>query len=117
MMDILDSTIIMIIGSYKGNKFFRCSYLIRQFYPDPEMQENQPEVIQLDKLNREIKVEKPIIQLYELVWEETGNFGTEKLSGENFQNIDMFADTTTGDVDDRANILNKLKANNTDSVE
>lgn len=61
MMDILDSTIIMIIGSYRSKKFFRCSYLIRQFYQDAELQENQPDVIQFDKLFREIKIEKPII--------------------------------------------------------
>ena len=91
-MDIFDSTIIMVVASYNGKKFFRCSYLIRQFYEDEELQLNQPENIQFDKLFREIKTDKPIIKLYELVWDEDNVIMGEKVSGEKFEDLDMFKD-------------------------
>ena len=72
--DLLDSTIIMITASFKNQKFFRCSYLIRHFYQEQELIDNPPDFINYDKLMREIRMEQPIITLYELAWETNNVF-------------------------------------------
>ena len=87
----------MIVASYKGKKFFRCSYLIRQFYKDETLQESPPDEIQLSKLYREINVNKPIVKLYELVWEEGTEFQGVKLGTDNFEEIDMFGENPEPD--------------------
>ena len=92
MMDILDSTIVMIVATYKDQKFFRCSYLIRQYYNDEELQNNPPDDIQMDKLWREVNVDKPIIKLYELVWEGATTAGGVKLDQAQFADIDMLGE-------------------------
>jgi hypothetical protein len=90
--DILDSTIIMIIVYYKQKKFFRCSYLIRQFYLDEETNENKPESIQWEKLYREIRTDKPIITTYDVVWDENNLAGHNNIKKNDFTNVNLFTD-------------------------
>jgi len=90
-MDVLDSTIVMIMVSYKQRRFFRCSYLIRHFYQDEAMSENPPEHIVWDKLFREIKTDKPIITLYDMVWDENAQGNVGGIRKEQFIGVDMMA--------------------------
>lgn len=93
--DVLDSTIVMVIVYYKKKKFFRCSYLIRQFYQDLEMQEKaSTEPIQWDKLYREIKTDKPIITLYDMVWDENSTMNLpSNINKDQFEGVNLFKDT------------------------
>ena len=85
----------MIIVYYKKKKFFRCSYLIRQFYQDLEMQEKaSTEPIQWDKLYREIKTDKPIITLYDMVWDENSTMNLpSNINKDQFEGVNLFKDT------------------------
>lgn len=112
--DVLDSTIIMIIVYYKKKKFFRCSYLIRQFYQEPEMQEKATtEPIQWDMLYREIKTEKPIITLYDMVWDESGTMNLpSNINKDQFEGVNLFKDND----DEQAQRNEELKQLNAASV-
>ena len=92
-LDVLDSTIIMIVVYYKKKKFFRCSYLIRQFYQDKDLMENKGESIVWDKLYREIRTDKPIITLYEVVWDQSLTSGMPgRIDKNQFEAINLLAD-------------------------
>ena len=95
---MLDSTIIMIVVYYKKKKFFRCSYLIRQFYQDKDLMENKGEAIVWDKLFREIRTDKPIITLYDVVWDQSLAAGMPAhIDKHQFEAINLLADNTEKD--------------------
>lgn len=108
--DILNSTIIMIIVKYKKNRFFRCSYLIRQFYQDEELALNPPDNIVWDKLFREIKTEKPIITLYDLVWDDNTLVIPGNINKGQFEGVDILGDTESqmGEQEERNQTLQQL---------
>lgn len=116
MLDIFDSTIVMIVATYAGKKFFRCSYLLRQFYIDEQLQAEQPEAFQFDKMSRELKVDNPIIKLYELAWNEgslIGNnseFNTEIQGHSQIEDVDMLGENgVTNEQDERDRTLKELQ--------
>lgn len=97
----------MIIVYFKQTKFFRCSYLIRQMYLDENLASNPPEHIIWEKLFREIKTEKPIITLYDVMWDDYmssmagGNIDKAKFSG-----IDLMQEDS--DQDERKNTMKQF---------
>ena len=111
----MDTTIVMIVASYKGQKFFRCSYLIRQYYDDEELQQNPPDEIVFEKAFREIKTEKPIVTFYDLVWDEDKNLPHHKLQGDDFEDFDMLADNSQklkNEQEERNETIKQLVAQN-----
>ena len=109
--DVLDSTILMITVSYNKKRFFRCCYLIRQFYKDEALNENPPETVMFDKLWREIKIENPIITLYDMIWDEKSmqhDAGQGGVMKEEFKGVDLLTKDTQ-EADERKRTLEQLK--------
>lgn len=104
----------MIIVYFKTHKFFRCSYLIRHMYQEDSLAMNPPEQIIWNKLFREIKTEKPIITLYDVVWDD---YLTSKSIGnidkDRFKEIDLMQtqDDQENEQEERTIALKKLGVN------
>ena len=115
--EILDSTIVMIEASYKEKLFFRCSYLIRHFYTDPELQENTPDTVLFDKLHREILIGNPIVTIYELAWkDQEGGLGglssNQIIDSSVFKDVNMFEEESNDKLGERRNLLEELERKN-----
>lgn len=116
--EILDSTIIMVEAYFNNHIFFRCSYLIRHFYPDQELADNPPDNVVFEKLNREILVNNPIVTLYELAWKDVADSNFQNASNvdtEHFKNINMLEDDEGNTKENREKLLKQLE-NQTTSV-
>ena len=57
--DIVGVTAILLTCSYNNQEFFRVGYYVNNFYEDPELAENPPNMPDISKLTRHILTEKP----------------------------------------------------------
>ena len=48
--DVVGVTVVLVTCSYKGQEFVRVGYYVNNAYSDPELQENPPEVHQLENV-------------------------------------------------------------------
>ena len=60
----------MLTVSYKGAEFFRIGYYVYNNYIDPELLENTPEKVIIEKVHRNILADKPRITRFEIEWEK-----------------------------------------------
>ena len=61
-------TAIILSVSYKEQEFFRVGYYVYNTYTDPELIENPPEQLQIDKIARNILADKPRITRFDIKW-------------------------------------------------
>ena len=54
--------------SYRSQEFFRVGYYVYNFYTDPELADNPPEEVQIDKITRNILADKPRITRFDIKW-------------------------------------------------
>jgi len=66
--EILGVTAIILSVSYRNQEFFRVGYYVYNFYEDPELQENPPESVLIDKVTRNILADKPRITRFDIKW-------------------------------------------------
>jgi ASF1 like histone chaperone len=61
---------VLVTASYAGQEFFRVGYYVNNYYENPELAENPPDVPLLDQLTRHILVEKPRVTKFQIQWED-----------------------------------------------
>ncbi len=57
--EVVGVTVILITCSYREQEFIRVGYYVSNEYEDPELQENQPEQPDFNKLRRNILASNP----------------------------------------------------------
>jgi hypothetical protein len=87
-------TALIISVSYKEQEFFRVGYYIYNTYIDPELIENPPETVLIDKISRNILSDKPRITRFDIKWgdekEEENQASTDVPSFEQSTGADLF---------------------------
>ena len=66
--DIFDTSVIMILVYADGKEFFRCSYLTTHVYTNPAYEEDPPENVKWDEVERRINTKKPILAVSDIDW-------------------------------------------------
>ena len=66
--DIFDTSVIMILVYVDGKEFFRCSYLTTHIYTNPIYEEEPPESVKWDEVERRVNVKRPIIAVSDVDW-------------------------------------------------
>lgn len=66
--DIFDTSVIMVLVYAAGNEFFRCSYLTTHAYTNEKYEEEPPESVKWDEIERRVNAKKPIIAATEVDW-------------------------------------------------
>jgi len=64
----LGATAVLLICSYLGNKFSRVGYYVNNDYIDPELRETPPDIIQFDKVERNILASNPRVTRFKIEW-------------------------------------------------
>jgi histone chaperone ASF1 len=62
--ELLDSTVILLEGSYKNQKFAQVGYFVSNEYTDAELKANPPSTPDLSKIQRVILAEEPRITTF-----------------------------------------------------
>lgn len=68
--DLLGVTVILLTASYRDAEFIRVGYYVNNAYESEEMRENPPEVVQLDKVCREVLASKPRVTRFNINWSD-----------------------------------------------
>ena len=66
--DLLGVTAIIISVAYKEKEFFRCGYYVYNQYTDPELIDNEPADVDINKVQRSILADKPRITRFDIDW-------------------------------------------------
>jgi len=66
--DIFDTSVIMVLVYANDQEFFRCSYLTTHVYTNEKYEEEPPESVKWDEIERRINAKKPIIAANEIDW-------------------------------------------------
>eukprot|EP00039_Didymoeca_costata_P023704 m.7968 g.7968 ORF g.7968 m.7968 type:complete len:206 (-) comp3809_c0_seq1:111-728(-) len=69
-LEIRGVTVVLITCSYNGHEFVRIGYYVNNDYEDPELREEPPETLDIDKLQRHILATKPKVTRYHISWDE-----------------------------------------------
>ena len=54
--DVLGVTVVLLTCAYRGQEFVRVGYFINNEYTDPELKENPPAEVQIDKVRSTIHI-------------------------------------------------------------
>ncbi|WFD30487.1 Histone chaperone asf1 [Malassezia sp. CBS 17886] len=95
--DLLGVTVILLTASYKGEEFIRVGYYVNNAYESEEMRENPPEVVQLDKVCREVLASKPRVTRFNINWDnppESREIGSSLSSADRPAEADGPVETT-----------------------
>lgn len=65
--DIFDTSVIMVLVYMNDEEFFRCSYLTTHAYTNEKYEEEPPESVKWDEVERRVSA-KPIIAAAEIDW-------------------------------------------------
>lgn len=66
--DIFDTSVIMVLVYASGKEFFRCSYLTTHMYTNPAYEDEPPENVKWDEIERRISTKKPILAISDIDW-------------------------------------------------
>lgn len=66
--DLVGSNVMVLSAEYKDQEFVRVGYYVNNKYADEELNNNPPDAPNVDKLIREILVEKPIVTKKNIDW-------------------------------------------------
>lgn len=67
--DLLGVTVILLIASYKGKDFYRVGYYVSNEYTDEELKENPPATPIIEKITRNILLDKPRVTNWPIEWD------------------------------------------------
>ncbi|GFN81389.1 histone chaperone asf1 [Plakobranchus ocellatus] len=68
--DIMGVTVVLLTCSYRGKEFIRVGYYVNNEYDDPELKENPPAEIQLQKLTRNILSSEVRVTRFTIAWHD-----------------------------------------------
>ena len=63
-------TALIITVTYKQQEFFRIGYYVYNNYTEPELLENPPDQVILEKITRNILIDKPRITKFNIKWSD-----------------------------------------------
>ena len=66
--DLLGVTVILLTGSYNEQEFVRIGYYVNSEYEDEAMRLEPPEQSEMDKVVRNVLVEKPRVTRFNIKW-------------------------------------------------
>jgi len=66
--DIFDTSAVMVLVYASGHEFFRCSYLTTHAYANAKYDEEPPESVKWDEVERRVNAHKPRIVTTEIDW-------------------------------------------------
>eukprot|EP01135_Chromosphaera_perkinsii_P005183 Nk52_evm1s322 gene=Nk52_evmTU1s322 len=66
--DVLGVTVVLVTCSYREQEFIRVGYYVNNDYVDPELRENPPPKVQLDKVYKNILASKPRVTRFMIEW-------------------------------------------------
>lgn len=69
--DLLGMSAIIIVGLFKNNEFFRCSFFVNNTYTEELTEEFNEKNFNIEKVKREIITEKPRVILTEIDWSDS----------------------------------------------
>mmetsp|Transcript_24273 Transcript_24273/g.30883 ORF Transcript_24273/g.30883 Transcript_24273/m.30883 type:complete len:154 (-) Transcript_24273:114-575(-) len=67
--DVLGVTVILLMAAYKGKDFYRVGYYVNNDYTDEELKENPPATPIIDKITRNILLDKPRVTRWQIEWD------------------------------------------------
>ncbi|MEN2500029.1 MAG: ASF1 anti-silencing function 1, partial [Marteilia pararefringens] len=88
--DLLGVTLVILEFSFCDQIFANCGFILRNFYEDPELEANPPEVPQFKKIRREI-IKSAKINCFNINWtqdtklEESGQCKSNMRNSEDLQ--------------------------------
>jgi len=68
--DLLGVTVVILSCLYKEKEFVRIGYYVSNEYDDPELRDNPPDVVELERVVRNVLHDKPRVTKYEVPWDE-----------------------------------------------
>jgi len=69
--DIIGVTVLLLTCSYQGQEFIRVGYYVNNDYADEQLREEPPQVVQLDKIQRNILADKPRVTKFPIAFHST----------------------------------------------
>ena len=105
---------------YNGREFLRCGYYVSVNYESPEMMEDPPETVKVDRLQRTIISDKPRIFKIPIDWgvqgfgyefpteEEEAKYGEEDYNTEIRKHL--IKELTTQELDENSHVLSNFDA-------
>lgn len=67
--DLLGVTVVILSCMYRDKEFVRIGYYVSNEYADPELRDNPPPVVELDKVVRNVLQDKPRVTKYDVPWD------------------------------------------------
>jgi histone chaperone ASF1 len=67
--DLLGVTVVILSCMYRDKEFVRIGYYVSNEYADPELRDNPPPVVELDKVVRNVLQDKPRVTKYDIPWD------------------------------------------------
>ncbi|XP_063219868.1 histone chaperone asf1-like [Bacillus rossius redtenbacheri] len=68
--DVVGVTVVLLTCSYRNQECIRVGYYVNNDYLDPENREQPPNVIQFDKLRRNILATSPRMTIFQVEWDD-----------------------------------------------
>ena len=69
--DIIGVTVLLLTCSYQGKEFIRVGYYVNNEYADEQLREEPPQMVQLDKIQRNILADKPRVTKFPTAFHST----------------------------------------------
>lgn len=69
--DIIGVTVLLLTCSYQGQEFIRVGYYVNNDYADEQLREEPPQMVQLDKIQRNILADKPRVTKFPIAFHST----------------------------------------------
>lgn len=66
--DIIGVTVLLLTCSYQGQEFIRVGYYVNNDYADEQLREEPPQMVQLDKIQRNILADKPRVTKFPIAF-------------------------------------------------
>ncbi|EPS44617.1 hypothetical protein H072_1425 [Dactylellina haptotyla CBS 200.50] len=67
--EVLGVTVILLTGAYDGREFIRVGYYVSNEYDNPEMNNEPPKTVQLDRIVKNILKDKPRVTRFAIKWD------------------------------------------------
>mmetsp|Transcript_24147 Transcript_24147/g.60152 ORF Transcript_24147/g.60152 Transcript_24147/m.60152 type:complete len:197 (-) Transcript_24147:129-719(-) len=68
--DLLGVTVVILSCHYREKEFVRIGYYVSNEYDDPELRDNPPKVLLLDRVVRNVLHDKPRVTKYDIPWDD-----------------------------------------------
>ncbi|KAJ1732211.1 Histone chaperone asf1 [Coemansia sp. Benny D160-2] len=98
--DLVGVAVVLLTCSYKDKEFERIGYYVDNAYADEELQQNPPDVPQLDKVSRSILADKPRVTRFPINWDDPHRADAPPAQGADGSDAEMDAEAADDDGDD-----------------